>query len=53
MRTDVAMADSAIPTTEFWANDLEFDSTRAEHAITGKEALCAWVDELSGRQVWT
>ncbi len=51
MRNDVATPESGAPTVEFWANDLEFDSTRAKHTVAGKEALCAWVDELSGQQI--
>jgi hypothetical protein len=35
---------------EFWANELEFDSVRAEHALAEEGALHRWIDELSGQQ---
>ncbi len=39
------------PDKEFWANELEFDSGRAEHALAEENALHGWIDDLSGQQV--
>jgi len=36
---------------EFWANELEFDSVRAEQVLAGDRAMEQWIDDLSGQQV--
>jgi len=36
---------------EFWTNELEYDITRAEHAVRQDKVLQQWIDARSGRQV--
>jgi len=48
-KKDTVMLTGA-PPNEFWANELEFDSARAERALAEDGVLTDWIDRLSGRR---
>jgi len=47
----VAVVTRESPPREFWANELEFDSVRAEQALAADGTMERWIDDLSGQQV--
>lgn len=51
VQKSVTVATRQSPPREFWANELEFDSARAEQAIAAGGAMEEWIDGLTGQRV--
>ncbi len=51
MKKSATTATRQSPHREFWANELEFDSARAEQALAADGAMERWIDDLTGQQV--
>ena len=51
VKQSVTVATRQPPPREFWANELEFDSARAEQAVAAYEAMEEWIDGLTGQRV--
>lgn len=51
VKKSATVATRQSPPREFWANELEFDSARAEQALVAEGAMERWIDDLMGQQV--
>ncbi len=51
MSEEAKTGDGKVPSGEFWTNEMEFDSTRAEHDFAQDGASDRWLEKLSGQQV--